>query len=307
VVYPNGVGFSSNHIFAIEDLELRRMVLRIYNDFFVDLHTESNGRLLPQAILPIWDMEETLAEVERLMDAGIRGFTLSDRPEMLGLGELNHPYFAPMWSLFNESGAVANFHIAAGRTRDEMESGMSGQGAGSSSRRVIQPGETVTEAPRSWSSFSAMRALAVSASQSYVSNLRIITNLCMSDMFDKYPKLRVVSAESGIGWIPFLLESMEWQYDEMIAADERDYTKRRPTEYFHDHIYVMFWFEQFAPQTMVELVGVDNILVETDVPHPTCLYPDARRHFDKVLAGWDDHTRRRILRDNAAELYRVEG
>ena len=55
------------------------------------------------------------------------------------------------------------------------------------------------------------------ATQMYMSNVRIIVNLCMSDLFDRYPNLKVVSAESGIGWIPFILEAMEFQLDEMVT------------------------------------------------------------------------------------------
>ena len=121
ILYPNGVGFASNHVFSIQDLEQRKMVLEIYNDFFVDVQDEGNGRLFPQAMLPIWDMEFTVAEMTRLLDKGITGFTLSDKPEMVGLPELWEPYFEPMWDLFNESGAVANFHIGAGMSRAEME------------------------------------------------------------------------------------------------------------------------------------------------------------------------------------------
>ena len=121
VVYPNGIGFASNHIFAIEDEAQRTAVLQIYNDFYVDIQDESGGRLVPQAMLPIWDMDLTVAEMTRLLDKGIRGFTLSDKPELLGLPELPEPYFEPMWDLFNESGAVVNFHIGAGQRKEEME------------------------------------------------------------------------------------------------------------------------------------------------------------------------------------------
>ena len=121
IIYPNGIGFASNHIFAIEDMEQRTAILKMYNDFFVDVQDESNNRLFPQALLPIWDMDLTIAEMKRLLDKGIRGFTLSDKPEMLGLPELPESYFDPMWDLFNESGAVANFHIGAGARREELE------------------------------------------------------------------------------------------------------------------------------------------------------------------------------------------
>jgi predicted TIM-barrel fold metal-dependent hydrolase len=299
VLYPNGIGFASNHVFAIEDDALRTLVLRTYNDFLVEVQQESDGRLFPQALLPIWDMDLTVQEMSRLLDSGITGFTLSDKPEMIGLPELPQPYFDPMWDLFNESGAVANFHIGAGARREELEALRgSGKPAG---------GPNGSPVPAAWTTFGTQRRLAAGSSQMFMSNVRIIVNLCMSDLFDRYPKLKVVSAESGIGWVPFLLESLDFQFDEMVTNDDEvSYAKRRPSEYFRDHLYVMFWFEKVAPQKLIEDIGVHNVLVETDVPHPTCLYPGAREHFGRVLAGHDHYVVRRVLQDNAADLYNIK-
>jgi predicted TIM-barrel fold metal-dependent hydrolase len=301
VLYPNAIGFSSNHIFAIENADDRIEVLRVYNDFLADTQHESEGRLFPQAMLPIWDMDLTVKEMGRLVDKGIRGFTLSDRPELLGLPELTESYYQPMWDLFNDSGAVANFHIGSGRRRDEMEA-LRAQGTGNAKAARGIP----AVADPAWSYFGKQRRLAVTASQASMSNVRIIVNLCMSNLFDRFPKLKIVSAESGIGWIPFILETLEYQFDEMVTEKiEVEFASRRPTEYFRDHLFVMFWFEKTAPLKLIEDIGVENVLVETDVPHPTCLYPGAREHFAKVLADVDDYARRRVLQDNAAELYRI--
>lgn len=301
VLYPNGIGFSSNHIFAIDDVHQRTAVLQTLNDFYLDVQNESNERLLPQAMIPIWDIDFTVAEMTRLVDAGIRGFTLTDRPELLGLPELDQPYYDPMWEIFNDTGSVVNFHIGSGNTRDEVEK-----------RRALMltedpNGEIPKVANPSWSSFGPMRKLAVTAIQGYMSNARIITNLVSSDLFDRYENLKVVSPESGIGWIPFLLESLEWQFAEMVVDPvERKLNQRTAREYFSDHVYVMFWFERFGPTHAIEAIGDRNVLVETDIPHPTCLYPGAKEHFAEVLAGLDPSSVRRVLQDNAAELYRLE-
>jgi predicted TIM-barrel fold metal-dependent hydrolase len=310
VIYPNGVGFASNHIFAVEDLDLRQAILQIYNDFFADIQDESGGRLLPQAMLPIWDMELTVAEMQRMAERGIRGFTLSDKPEMIGLPELWEDYYTPMWDTFEQTRSVANFHIGAGASREDMESIRGARFktreqrlADEAEERRRNPGKVATW----WNEFDLQRRLAVHATQMYMSNVRIIVNLCMSNLFDRHPGLKIVSAESGIGWVPFILEASEWQYDEMVTLPEEvAHAKRRPTDYFRDHLYVMWWFEKSGPAKLIEDVGVNNVLVETDVPHPTCLYPTARDHFAKVLADVDDHTRRRVLQDNAAELYRID-
>jgi predicted TIM-barrel fold metal-dependent hydrolase len=306
VIYPNGVGFASNHIFAIADHDQRVEILRLFNDFYVELQNESGERLIPQAMLPIWDMDLTVKEMTRLLDRGIRGFTLSDKPELLGLAELPEPYFDPMWDLFNESGAVVNFHIGSGSRREEVEAIRAARHA-KPEGPLVRPATPPAVAAPSWRSFGVQRRFAVGATQVSMSNVRIIVNLCMSNLFDRYPKLQVVSAESGIGWIPFILESMEFQLDEMVTnPDEVAFQKRRPSEYFRDHIFVMFWFETFAPQSMIGEIGADRVLVETDLPHPTCLYPAARDHFAKVLSELDETSRRRIVRDNAIDLYKLD-
>lgn len=303
VVYPNGVGFSSNHLFAIEDLDLRTAVLRMYNDFYVDIQEESGGRLLPQALLPYWDMDLTVQEMTRLLDQGIRGFTLSDKPELLGLPELPEPFFDPMWDLFNESGAVANFHIGSGARREDVES------IRSTSRQAVNTGGTAPKQSQGsfWNHLGRQRRVVVHASLMFMSNCRIVANLLMSDLFDRYTKLKIVSAESGIGWVPFILESLEFLLDEMVTdTEERAKQRRRPTDYFREHIYVMFWFEDVAPVKLIPEIGIKNVMVETDIPHSTSLYPGAMKHFAKVLEDVDEPTRRRVLRDNAAELYEID-
>jgi predicted TIM-barrel fold metal-dependent hydrolase len=304
ILYPNGIGFNSNHVMAIEDKELRLAVLQTFNDFNVDVQHESGDRLFPQPILPVWDMDLTIREMTRLIDKGIRGFTVSDKPELMDLPELPEPYWAPMWDLFNESRAVVNFHISSGARPEKGAPPIPNQtGAPKETPRPV--GKQVSDW-RYWDSFGPQRKLALGATLSYMSNARIINNLCMSDMFDRYPNLKVVSAESGIGWIPFILEALEWQLDEFVTdPTERAQQQRRPTEYFRDHIFATFWFETVGPTKLIEDIGVNNVLVETDIPHPTCLYPGGKEHLASVLANWDPAIRRRVLQDNAAELYRL--
>jgi len=67
-----------------------------------------------------------------------------------------------------------------------------------------------------------------------------------------------------------------------------------------------FWFERTAPKLLVDAIGADNLLFETDFPHPTCLYPNVREHLAEVTADWSEATLRKILQDNAAKLYKVD-
>ncbi|HEY3737757.1 MAG TPA: amidohydrolase family protein [Jatrophihabitans sp.] len=68
----------------------------------------------------------------------------------------------------------------------------------------------------------------------------------------------------------------------------------------------MFWFEKVGAEKLIEDTGINNMMVETDIPHPTCLYPTPRDHFARVFANLPLEAKKRVLRDNAAELYRID-
>ena len=60
-----------------------------------------------------------------------------------------------------------------------------------------------------------------------------------------------------------------------------------------------------APDVLINQLGPDCVLFETDFPHPTCLYPYGLDQASDALAGVDDDMARKVLQDNAAELYKI--
>jgi uncharacterized protein len=155
-----------------------------------------------------------------------------------------------------------------------------------------------------WGGMGPQRRLAIGSIALFLDTFRVIVNLIFSGLLERYPTLKFVSVESGIGWIPFVLEACEYQFDES-CPDEREGLTLRPTEYFRRQIYASFWFEDFGPRAAIEKIGENNVMFETDFPHPTCLYPKAQEHITNVLADLDDCVRRKVLRDTAVELYRL--
>ena len=104
--------------------------------------------------------------------------------------------------------------------------------------------------------------------------------------------------------MPFWLEAMEHQLDEFRTRENRG-LKLRSKEYFKRNFWVSFWFEDYAPRHMLDAIGADNIMFETDYPHPTSLYPGVQDKLVKVLGDHDYATRKKILQDNAARLYNL--
>jgi len=56
---------------------------------------------------------------------------------------------------------------------------------------------------------------------------------------------------------------------------------------------------------VIDSIGVDNLMFETDYPHPTCLYPDPLERVAKALDGISAESQRKLLQDNAAKLYHI--
>ena len=138
----------------------------------------------------------------------------------------------------------------------------------------------------------------------FTNNGRVMANLMMSGLLDRYPKLQFVSVESGLGWIPFLLEALEYEFSEVNTWVRLEL---KASEYFARNFYACFWFEQRNQSHVIRAVGVDNVMFETDFPHPTCLYPDPLEHAAKVLAGFDASSRSKIMGGNAARVYGIPG
>ena len=81
--------------------------------------------------------------------------------------------------------------------------------------------------------------------------------------------------------------------------------KLRPTEYFRRQIYASFWFENQGAARAISEIGEDNVMFETDFPHPTCLYPNVREHLDEALAGLSLQAQRKVRYENAARVYQL--
>ncbi len=277
IIYPNVAGFGSNRFMTLEDGELRNVCARVYNDAIIDLQAAGGGRLFPQALTPFWDIDECVREVRRVKDAGITGITMTDTPEAFGLPHLHEPHWDPLWSTCEEMGIPVNFHVGSGNNLGQQ---------------------------MLWKGYGPQRSLAAISVSLFMVQCKTIMNLIFSGLLDRYPALNFVSVESGIGWIPFLLEAMEWQYDETIPT-EREGLSLRPREYFRRQVYASFWFEQWGPLHAIEELGEDNVMFETDFPHPTCLYPETHTRITKTLEQLDPIVRRKVLHDTATRIYHL--
>ena len=132
-----------------------------------------------------------------------------------------------------------------------------------------------------------------------------MANVLCSGMLARHPRLKVVSVESGIGWIPYLLDALDFELAENAPA-KLDELAMMPSDLFRRQVYACFWFEHRSIASLVEAIGPHNVMFETDFPHPTCLYPDPLAIAARNLADVDEATRRNLVSTNAARLYSID-
>jgi hypothetical protein len=97
-----------------------------------------------------------------------------------------------------------------------------------------------------------------------------------------------------------------YAFDYSQVRRDRPHFTLRPSEYFARQVYGCYFFEELAPQRLLDRIGEDRVLFETDYPHPVCLYGNVREKIEAGLAGQPERVQRKLLFENAARLYRVE-
>jgi predicted TIM-barrel fold metal-dependent hydrolase len=281
VCFPNSIGLGGQGISdVVADPELRLLCVQIYNDAMAEVQAESGMRLLPMPVLPAWDVEASAKEAERVAGLGLRGVNMTSDPQDLGAPDLANRAWDQVWEVCADLELPVHFHIGASLT-------------------------TMTYfGTYPWGSQDEDTKLAIGGTLLFIGNARVVANIILSGMLDRHPTLKMVSVESGVGWIPFILEALDYEMSEN-APKQLAALSMLPSEYFRRQLYATFWFEKDDVPALVAKVGEDNILFETDFPHPTCLYPKPLDTVAEKMSTLTPQAQRKILGENAARLYRL--
>ena len=281
IMYPNVAGFGNQNFLKSPDEALRLLSVEIYNDALAEFQTDTGQRVFGMALLPWWNLDAAVREIERAHANGLRGIVTCTNPEEAGLPDMGTKHWDPIWQTCSDLHMPVNFHI--GSSKGNMD--------------------FFGRAP--WPSFGEERKLAVGSANLFMGNARTVGNLIYSGIPERFPDLKFVSVESGVGWLPFFLEMLDHQLTE-TAPNELAELSLLPSEYFRRQFFGCFWFERSTIKPTVDFLGNSCLMFETDFPHPTCLYPRDDQSLMDALEGLSSVDIRRILQDNAAELYRID-
>ena len=231
-------------------------------------------RILPMALIGSGDREGAEREIRWAVDHGFRGVCLGNSPiygpTEHGKLQYNDPSFEPMWSLLEETGLVITFHVSTGK--DPRASGGNG---GAVINYVCHSMETTIEP---------------------------LVQLIASGVFERHPRLRAGLVESGIGFVPWLLETMDHAY-RAHHFWVRPVIPELPSHYFRRNCFATFQIDHVGLMNVEELDLVDNMLWANDYPHHEGSGPHSADAIERMMGHLTDDSRAKILGLNAAALF----
>jgi predicted TIM-barrel fold metal-dependent hydrolase len=282
-LYPNVGGFGSEAFLSLDDPELMLACVQAYNDWLIDWISPDPRRFIPVMATPFWDVEAAVQEIERCRANGHKAILFTAAPQDFGMPFIGDPHWNPIWSAAQDVDLPISLHIGSGDFQDQL----------------MNPGRFAAHGIGPTTVSGSMSILLTNAIQ--------LMDVAMSGILPRNPKLRMVSVESGIGWLPFVKEALDHGFHYARVEVEKPEFKKLPSQYLREQVWACTFFEEFGPQTVLDEIGVDRVLFETDYPHPVCLYGDeVRLKIDAAFGDLPEAVRRKVLFSNSAELYGVE-
>jgi predicted TIM-barrel fold metal-dependent hydrolase len=268
--FPNFGGFAGSTFYAAEDKDFAKLCIRAYNDFILDEWCAyAPERQIPLIMSPFWDIDASVAEIERTAAKGARSVSFIEAPHKLGLPSFHTDHWDPILRICEEAELPLSMHFGSGG----MPQGLAPDGD-----------------------------MFISIALFGLNSMMATVDLLMSDVFYKFPGLKVALSEGGIGWMPYLLERIDYSWGRHkywcnINAD------KLPSELFREHIYGCFISDQSGIEQR-HRIGIDNIMFESDYPHSDSNWPYTRKLLAEHLVDVPDDEARKIVELNARTLYR---
>jgi predicted TIM-barrel fold metal-dependent hydrolase len=273
VLYPTVAGLAGETFGQLDDPELELACVQAYNDWLIEEWASVSSRFIPQCIVPIWPMDRTVAEIRRAVAKGHRGVIYPASPmELRDLPHINEPCYDPLWTTCADLNVPICFH------------------SGASKKIQLQPGQSLSPPVAA-----AFRGIVRS-----VSSIAVLANFLFSRVLYRFPALKVVFADSSLGWGAYEIEYADYQAD----ADglQAEGYPLKPSELFKRQCYFTCSYDRVSLRVR-RYLGSTNILWSTHFPVATSTWPNTQQQIELSFRAIGDDEREQILWKNAARLY----
>ena len=272
----------------VNDPEAAVEMLRIYNDWPADFCDAKPERFIGLAAIPNNPIEAAIAEVERVAKRGaLRGLDIANSADLKPLWD---PYWKPLWEAIDATGLPLHFHTVSGYVPDHIRKIMF---LGGDPSRAKLPDAPDVPMPV------ARAAFASNITQFQMNMANILTAMIFSGVFEHHRNIRLVLGESGIGWIPYVLQRMDGEWEDQF----KDLSLTMPPSgYWKRQCYATYQTDPIGVKLLADL-GEDNVMWGSDFPHPDGIWPDSKEYIQRELGHLPAATRRKVVCENAGKLY----
>jgi predicted TIM-barrel fold metal-dependent hydrolase len=272
--FPSMVfGFAGRRFMRTKDRELGLAALRAYNRWILEEWAGRHpDRLIPSQVSCLWDPEVAAREIRRNAELGFRSVTFSENPENLGLPSLYSDHWDPFFRACEETGTVVNLHV------------------GSSGQTMLPSKDSPSE---------VLSALFT------VSALASAVDWVFAKIPVRFPGLRIVLSEGGIGWVPMLLDRLDYIASEYVPGGMTDTwvgVRESPREVLLRN----FWFAAYYDPSTIGRLDEDvlaHVMYEADYPHADSAWPDTQEILRLQFQGLDPQVTEAVTFRNACALY----
>jgi predicted TIM-barrel fold metal-dependent hydrolase len=274
--FPTFAGFAGSHLAKMPDQELTAAAMSAYNDWHIDEVAGSHpGRFMPLAILPVLDVERSVAEIYRVAKKGCVAVSMPEAPYGIGLPSFASGYFDPIFAALLDTGIIPCMHI------------------GGAFGLVKRPAEAIADDII----LLAPQVMAVTT-----------TDLILGGLLQRFPDIKFALSEGGIGWVSFFLDRLDrhvtnqsWTHLDKLPKG------MTPTEAWKEHFLACFITDPTALRVR-DRIGVETLAWECDYPHSDSTWPFSPECLKDELdgAGCSDDEIEAITWKNVARFFNYD-
>ena len=258
-------------LFGLDDAGLRTACFRAFNDWAVDYCKYDLKRLIPLGLITLEDIPSAVAELQQIAKLGMRGAMIwaeppDDRP-------YSHPDYEPFWAAAQDLTMPLSLHILTAR---------GGTGANQANGREF--------------------LLSIATLHHQIE--RSIVVMVLGGVLEKFPRLKIVSAENDVGWMAYLMYRLDTVQHRLGALGGLK-LPMRASDYIKRQVYGTFIADPVFVDSL-HRYGSDNIMWSSDYPHTAATFPRSQEIVAKRFGSLPEEERRKIVHDTAARVYRLD-
>jgi predicted TIM-barrel fold metal-dependent hydrolase len=257
-------------LFGLDDAEFRAALFRAFNDWACEYCSYDLNRLIPLGLITLEDIPGAVAELTRIAKKGMRGAMIwaeppSDKP-------YSDPVYEPFWAAAADLNMPLSLHILTAR---------GGTGANPS----------------------AGRNFLLSLANLHHQIERSISVLVFGGVLEKFPNLKIVSAENDVGWMAYFMYRLDTVQNRLGAMGGLK-LGLRASEYIKRQVYATFISDPVFADSL-HRYGPDNIMWSSDYPHTAATFPRSQEIVAKRFGTLPADQLGKIVRDTAMRVYGI--